>query len=350
MLAADMATARTRRRIRQLAVVTVIAGTTTPIFNYFTAEGSVINLVQGAFDGVFIPLLVAGYLLFIRDGLLRRWFRDLGFWPDLALSSTIVLVLFLGGRAIGQVIVRGEPRRFVTSFTDTHLLYALPFFAILAVAVQFILQMNRLIGTNVLGYFLAGVYRQPTSEERVFLFLDLEGSTKLAERLGSARYFQLLRRFVDDVSEPVLDAAGEIYQYAGDEVVITWTLERAVRAANCVGCFFSIRRAIERGGASYEADFGAVPRFRGGLHGGTVTAGEIGDARQQIVFVGDILNTAARLEEYAKREGLDLVMSGALLDRLTLPPELVATPCGHLEIRGKEARVTAYSVASAARR
>jgi adenylate cyclase len=88
-----------------------------------------------------------------------------------------------------------------------------------------------------------------------------------------------------------------------------------------------------------------MPRFRGGLHGGPVTAGELGDLRRQIVFVGDILNTAARLEEYAKRANLDLVVSGALLRRLVLPPGVEATRCGELELRGKEARVAAWSIA-----
>jgi adenylate cyclase len=80
-----------------------------------------------------------------------------------------------------------------------------------------------------------------------------------------------------------------------------------------------------------------------------VTAGELGDLRQQIVFVGDILNTAARLEEYAKRTGLDLVVSGPLLDQLALPPGVEATRCGDLAIRGKEARVAAYSLSLTAR-
>ena len=94
----------------------------------------------------------------------------------------------------------------------------------------------------------------------------------------------------------------------------------------------------------YERAFGIVPRFRAGLHGGTVTAGELGDLRRQIVFVGDILNTAARLEEYAKRNGFDLVASGDLLDRLVLPPGVAATHCGDLTLRGKEARVAAYAL------
>ena len=318
-----------------------------PVFNVLTSEASVGSAIQGVVDAVLITLIVGGYLMFVRDGWLRLWFRRLDFWADLALSSAIVLALFLVGRAAGQVATTLEPARFLTSFTDRHLVYALPFFALLAVSIQFVLRMNVMIGANVLGYFVAGMYHRPKAEERIFLFLDLEGSTQLAERLGSARYFELLRRFVDDLTEPVLEAEGEIYQYAGDEAVITWPMEAGLRAANCVRCFFEIRATVTRHAAAYERNFGVVPRFRGGLHGGTVTAGELGDLRQQIVFVGDILNTAARLEEYAKRSGLDLVASDALLGRLALPPGVEATRCGELALRGKEARVTACSLSSA---
>ena len=321
-----------------------VACVVTPVFNVVTSEASVHQALQGLVDAVLITLLVGGYLVFVRDGRSRLWFRKLGFRADLTLSSAIVLVLFLVGRAAGQVVTSLDPGRFLTSFTDRHLLYALPFFAVLAVMIQFVVQMNRMIGANVLGYFMAGVYHRPRAEERIFLFLDLEGSTQLAERLGSARYFELLRRFVDDLTEPVLEAEGEIYQYAGDEVVITWPIEAGIRAANCVRCFFGVRAAVSRRAARYDRDFGVVPRFRGGLHGGTVTAGELGDLRKQIVFVGDILNTAARLEEYAKHSGLDLVASGALLERLALPAGIGATRCGELALRGKGEPVTAYSL------
>jgi class 3 adenylate cyclase len=325
-------------------VILVICGIT-PVFNLLTSAVSLREVIQGVVDPLLIGVLVGGYLLFVRDGLLRPWFRRLAFWADLAISSVLVLALFLVGRALGQVVTSGSPARFLASFGDAHLAYALPYFAVVAVSVQLALQMNRIIGTNVLGYFLAGVYRRPASEERIFLFLDLEGSTQLAERLGSARYFELLRRFVDDLSEPILEAEGEIYQYAGDEVVVTWPLAAGVRAGNCVRCFFGIRQVVARQAARYQADFGVVPRFRAGLHGGAVTAGELGDLRQQIVFVGDILNTAARLEEYAKRSGLDLVASGELIERLTLPPAVEVTRRGELALRGKAAPVVAYSLA-----
>ena len=335
-----MGTARARIHRRQLATIVLVACALTPVFNVLTAEPSWRQAFQGVIDAVLVSLAVGGYLLFLRDGRrLRPWFRRLGFWGDLVLSSAIVLALFLVGRAAGQVIMHLEPRRFVTSFRDAHLAIALPYFAVVAVAIQFVLQMNRMVGANVLGYFAAGVYRRPTAEERVFLFVDLEGSTQLAERLGSAGYFELLRRFVDDLTDPVIEAEGEIYQYAGDEVVITWPIAAGLREANCVACFFAIRAAVARQAARYQREFGVVPRFRGGLHGGPVTAGELGDLRRQIVFVGDILNTAARLEEYAKRANLDLVVSGTLLQR-----GIEATRCGDLELRGKEARVAAWSI------
>ena len=343
----DMGPARARIRRRQLLAIILVSGTIAPVFNTLTSEASLREVVQGLIDATIVSLLVGGYLLFVRDGWARAWFRRRRFLTDLALSSAIVLALFLVGRAMGLTITSGDPRRFVTSFTDAHLLYAIPFFAAVAVMVQIVLQVNTMIGASVLGYFVAGVYHQPTAEERIFLFLDLTGSTQLAERLGSARYFELLRRFVDDLTEPVLETEGEIYQYAGDEVVVTWPMAAGLRAANCVRCFFAARAAIAREAARYQRDFGIVPTFRGGLHGGAVTAGELGDLRRQIVFVGDILNTAARLEEYAKRAGADLVVSGALLQRLVLPAGIEAAPCGDLALRGKEASVSAYRLREA---
>jgi adenylate cyclase len=336
--------ARARIQRRQLAAVVLAACVVTPIFNVLTSEATLAEAIQGVVDAIVIPVLAGGYLMFVRDGWLREWFRRLSFGANLAISGTILLTLFLVGRAVGKVVTTGDPRRFVTSFTEAHLVYALPFFIVLAFATQFLLQMNRMIGASVVRYFVAGVYHRPRTEERIFLFLDLADSTALAERLGSARYFEMLRCVVDSLTEPILEAQGDISQYAGDEVVITWPLGTGVRHANCIRCFFSVRDVIAGAAARYEHDFGVVPHFRAGLHGGVVTAGELGDLRQQIVFVGDILNTAARLEEYAKRSGLDLVVSGVLLERLALPSGVEARRCGELELRGKEERVDAYSL------
>ncbi|MGH7373187.1 MAG: hypothetical protein ACREJY_03075, partial [Candidatus Rokuibacteriota bacterium] len=184
---------RARIQLRQLGAIALLACTVTPVFNVLTSEATLRSAAQGVIDALLISALVGGYLQFVRDGGLRPWFRRLSFGADLAISSPTVVALFLVGRGVGLVVTSLDPARFLRSFTEAHLLYALPYFVVLAVGMLFVLQMNRMVGANVLHYFVAGRYHQPTAEERIFLFLDLEQSTTLAERLGSARYFELLR-------------------------------------------------------------------------------------------------------------------------------------------------------------
>ena len=326
--------ARTRMRLRILGVIVGIACSVTPLFNWLTT-GIPVSMLQGLLDGFIISSVVGGYLLFIQDGLLRPWMRRWSFSASLLLNSAILVALFLVGRALGQVLTSGDPGEFAQSFRDVHLAYASVFFALTSIAMIFAVQVNRMIGPNVLRYFVLGSYHRPRDENRVFMFLDLEGSTRLTEELGGLRYYALLRHFVDDLSDPVLESRGQIYQYAGDEVVITWRESDATTDARCIRCYFDIMAALEARTDTYERDFGTVPRFRAGLHGGPVIAGELGDLKQEIVYVGDTLNVAARLEEHAKRHGLGLVVSDELLARMKLPDDLHAEPLGRIDVRGK---------------
>src|SRR5262249_32944512 len=94
----------------------------------------------------------------------------------------------------------------------------------------------------------------------------------------------------------------------------------------------------------YEREFGVVPRFRAGMHAGLVVVSECGGTKRQISYFGDAVNVAARLEEYCKTEGGDLVVSGDLMRRLELPPNLVAQNQGRARLRGRETPVDVYSV------
>jgi len=149
ILARVVATARTRIRLRQLAAIIAVTCVLTPVFNVLTVQATMRSAVQGLLDGVIITVVVGGYLLFVRDGWWRRWFRSVGVRTDLVLNSAIVLALFLVGRAAGQVVTTGDPRRFLGSFTDAHLAYALPFFALVAVTIQFVRARGRLRRTRV---------------------------------------------------------------------------------------------------------------------------------------------------------------------------------------------------------
>ena len=88
---------------------------------------------------------------------------------------------------------------------------------------------------------------------------------------------------------------------------------------------------------TYRTRFGALPEFRASLHRGPIVAGEMGDVRREIAFVGDTLNVAARLLDAAKELGRDVLVSQDLLERTALPAGLRAEPLPTLTIRGRSA-------------
>src|SRR5690606_30234238 len=99
---------------------------------------------------------------------------------------------------------------------------------LLVSATQFMLQVYDNFGSGVLWKFITGKYYLPRQEERIFMFLDLKSSTTIAEKIGSKRFFELLKEIFQDITEPIMDSLGEIYQYVGDEVVITWTMRNGL--------------------------------------------------------------------------------------------------------------------------
>ena len=207
----------------------------------------------------------------------------------------------------------------------------------------FFVQINRLVGQDVLMKFLRGRYLRATAEDRVFMFLDLKGSTPIAEKLGPT-YYQLLNDFFHDISHPVMMTRAEIYQYVGDEVVLTWDLDEGVRDANCVRVFALINEAVAARADEYRRKYGVVPEYKAGLHCGSVISAQIGDIKREIVYNGDVVNTTSRIQEKCRELGVDLLASADLMERLDLPGGYAADGLGPIELKGKEAPVELYAV------
>jgi adenylate cyclase len=130
--------------------------------------------------------------------------------------------------------------------------------------------VNDLLGQGVLFNFVAGRYRRPRVEDRVLLFIDMESSTVIAERLGEARFLDFLNRFVADVTESIVAQRGAIHKYVGDEIIVTWPLAAGLRDGHCVhACFDALEQLDERAKA-YIRDFGLRANFRAALHCGPV--------------------------------------------------------------------------------
>jgi adenylate cyclase len=86
------------------------------------------------------------------------------------------------------------------------------------------LQVARLVGDRTLRDIALGRYHRSRTEERFFLFIDIVGSTPLAERIGPEAVHRFLGEVFRLASDPIDEYDGDAYQYVGDAVVITWTV------------------------------------------------------------------------------------------------------------------------------
>lgn len=199
---------------------------------------------------------------------------------------------------------------------------------------QLLLSIDLKFGPSVLWKFIQGKYHSPRQEKRIFMFLDLNSSTSIAEKLGNEKYHQLLKDFFSDITNPVLDNRGEIYQYVGDEAIISWPYEYGIENAQCIRCYIDIRKRVEQNRQKYLDNYGLVPGFKAGIHFGTVIAGEIGVIKRDITFSGDVLNTTSRIQNMCKELQVDMLFSEDLAKQL--PAAYTTKSMGANKLRGKE--------------
>src|SRR5262249_23750424 len=99
------------------------------------------------------------------------------------------------------------------------------------------------------------------------------------------------------------------------EMIVTWPAARGASKGRALFCFLAMRQALAAAAAGFRRDFGLTPQLRGSLHFGVVVVGEIGDIKRHIVFHGDVMNVAARLEEASQAVPGGFVVSGPLPTR-----------------------------------
>jgi adenylate cyclase len=206
------------------------------------------------------------------------------------------------------------------------------------------LQFNTKFGEGSMWNLIMARYQTPRTEERIFMFADLNASTTIAEKLGDETYHQLLKDFFADITNPVLENKGEIYQYVGDEVVICWKRQPGTENNRCLACFFDMKRQIEQRQAYYLQRYGLVPHFKAGIHCGNVVAGEVGIIKRDITFSGDVLNTTSRILGMCKEYKTDFIASAALLGQLQLTGGYTTHQLGMIQLRGREQAVSLHAV------
>jgi adenylate cyclase len=187
-------------------------------------------------------------------------------------------------------------------------------------------------------------------EERylVSMFVDMRGSTKLAEhRLPFDTVF-IVNRFLGAVSQAVIECGGQPNQFVGDGQLALFGLATNPQTA----CRQALRAAamiaanVEELNQFLDHDLREPIRFGIGIHGGEVIIGDIG-YRDHMVFtaLGDAVNVAARLQDMTKNLACEAVLSEEVRATAGVPAD--GLPEQEVAIRGRAEPMIVRTVADA---
>jgi adenylate cyclase len=336
-------------RILRITLAWLVVGLINALFehNVLQRAGLESHLLD-RIDAQYLRSLLAGLIgggVYIF--LLRPRLRRLPFFHAWGIIAGLILLVLTCTTALWRVRHAPAPltalpaELFTLDFLGTYLYWTL-----LMGATMLMVRMNDQYGSGGIAY-LTGRYHKPRQEMRIFMFLDMRSSTAIAEQLGHVKYFQLLNELFTDITDVIVRSRGEIYQYVGDEVSVSWTFRNGVRRQRCIRCFLDIRSKLQRRAKQYEARYGIVPVFKAGFHYGPVTTGEVGSVKRERIYSGDVVNTAARIQNSCNELGVDNLLSQELLEVLHLPAVYRTREMGSIALRGKATSTSLWTIEEA---
>ena len=298
---------------------------------------------------VFLMSCVLGYLLVFK---FRNMFRNLSLWVNLALKTLILMAgsFFMNFfNLFGYFyLIQGrsgwESLKFYVKLPAEKfwLVHGLPLWMLIFIITQLFIEMSEKYSPGIFADILKGKYINPQDERRIVVFLDLKDSTPIAEQLGHKQYFLFIRDFIYHISMALLEHDGRIYQYVGDEIVVSW-LASSKNTDKAIRSLIEARKALQKYSEDYRRKYNITPEFRVGLHIGEVTVGEIGLIKKDIAMSGDTMNTAARIRTACRELNQKMIASREFIETTTLK-DWQSDFLGSIELKGKGEAVDLYGL------
>jgi adenylate cyclase len=302
--------------------------------------------------GSFLMGLVQGW---IEVRWLRKRFENKSFWKKIFVKGsfyTILLIIFICfltlvtnsfryNKSVLDPVVLNSLIVFIKEFSFWSVILYLGL--VLDIAL-FYSEITTYLGKKVIYNYSYGKYIEPKQEVRIFMFLDMKSSTTIAEQMGHRKYFDLIKSYYADMTDAILETKGEIFQYVGDEIVVSWPEKTGLKNNNCMDCFSKISEVFNDKKSTYINQFGLVPEFKAGFHIGEVTTGEIGIIKKDIIYTGDALNTTARIQSKCNNYRERAMISEDLVIKLNPNANFSFTEIGKLKLRGKQDAIQLFAI------
>ncbi len=298
-----------------------------------------------------VGLVVAGAEAFF----LKNAFRKIPIWLSTILRMSLTFLLFLVASIVvllayyifrykgGLSFIEFEKNFVQKVILTPSFLMLMVDMGLLAFISILILEISDKYGPGGLRNLIRGRYHKPRKENRIFLFLDINDSTTIAEKIGHEKYFNMLHDFFADITEPIIANWGHIYQYVGDEVVICWK-NTPKNKARCLNFIKQAVDVFKKKNDYYMKEYGGSPTFKAGIHAGDVTVGYVGIIKKDLVFSGDTLNTAARIRGKCHELKHPYIASIDFLKDFRVPKGFQADEIGEMEFKGRKEKSKVYSL------
>lgn len=182
-----------------------------------------------------------------------------------------------------------------------------------------------------------------TGERKVIavLFSDLRGFTTLSEGRTPSEVVELLNRYFDRMVAAINKHGGTVDKFIGDAVMATFggLLPVENPAAAALDAALEMRRELKALNAELPGLDNGI-----GVHFGEVLQGPIGSTeRKEFTVIGDVVNTASRLESATKELKAHIVLSDALVNALPESRRAELVKLGDVMLKGKEKPVTTWA-------
>lgn len=162
----------------------------------------------GTTNAVLIGLGVGLFEEFYVQGARGNWLRAMHPLRAIPVYVAVIVVLYFIAVHISHLILN---RLDDLPTVYRRLPYGLSFFTAFSIVGVLMMRVIHFIGLDTLFHLIVGTYHRPVQEKRVLLFLDINGSTALGERLGALTMRELVRKFLADVTPAIVDRCGDIY-------------------------------------------------------------------------------------------------------------------------------------------
>lgn len=162
--------------------------------------------------------------------------------------------------------------------------------------------------------------------------------------MGHFKYSQLIQDCFYDLNEIVPTYYAEIYQYVGDEAVLSWPYKKGLTNHNCVALFFAFQDVLKLRNSYYMDKYGLIPEFKAGLHGGKLMVAEVGVVKKELAFHGDVINTSARIQAECNKHNVPLLLSEELKNDLMVNGRYSTKSIGNLLLKGKKKELNVFTI------